>query len=56
MESDYILERGEVVESDHAAVWVNVKWEVRRKGKCRMKGKSMRKRRLTARNWESFGS
>ena len=52
----YILERGEVVESDHGAVGVNVEWKVRRKGKCRMKGKSKRKRRLAARNWESFGS
>ena len=56
VESAYILERGEVVESDHGAVGVNVEWKVRRKGKCRMKGKSKRKRRLTARNWESFGS
>ena len=43
MESAYILERGEVVESDHATVGVNVEWKVRRKGK------SKRKRRLTAR-------
>ena len=54
LESDYILERGEVVESDHAAVGVNAEWKVRREGKCRMK--KTRKRRLTARNWESFGS
>ena len=33
VESAYILERGEIVESDHAAVGVNVKWKVRRKGK-----------------------
>ena len=56
VESAYILERGEVVESDHGAVGVNVECKVRRKGKCRMKGKSKRKRRLTARNWEYFGS
>ena len=43
------------VESDHGAVGVNVEWKVRRNGKCRMKGKSKRKRRLTARNWESNG-
>ena len=55
VESAYIIERGEVVESDHAALGVNVEWKVRRKGKCRMKGKSKRKRRLTARNWESNG-
>ena len=55
VESAYILERREVVESDHGAVGVNVEWKVRRKGKCRMKGKSKRKRRLTARNWESNG-
>ena len=29
VESAYILERGEVVESDHAAVRVNVEWKVR---------------------------
>ena len=34
----YILERGEVVESDHGAVGVNVEWKVRIKGKCRMEG------------------
>ena len=55
VESAYILERGEVVESDNGAAGVNVEWKVRRKGKCRMKGKSKRKRRLTARNWESNG-
>ena len=53
-ESAYILEIGEVVESDDAAVGVNVEWKLRRKGKCRMKGKSKRKRRLTARNWGVF--
>ena len=56
VESAYILERGEIVESVHGAMGVNVEWKVRRKGKCRMKGKSKRKRKLTARNWESFGS
>ena len=40
VESAYILERWEVVESDYAAVGVNVEWKVRRKGKCRRKGKS----------------
>ena len=44
VESAYILERGELVKSDHSAVGVNVEWKVRRKGKCRMKGKSKRKR------------
>ena len=38
VESAYIQERGDVVESDHAAVGVNVEWKVRRKGKCRTKG------------------
>ena len=41
VESAYILERGEVVESDHGAVGVNVEWKVRRKGKC-VKEKSQR--------------
>ena len=53
--SAYILERGEVVESDHAAVGVNVEWNVRRKGKCRTKRKSKRKRMMTARNLEFLG-
>ena len=52
VESAYILERGEVVESDHAVVGVNVEWKVRRKGKFRLKGKSKREIRPTARNWE----
>ena len=56
MESVYIQELWVVVESDHAAVGVNVEWKVRRKGKCRMKEKSKRKRRVTARNWELSGS
>ena len=56
VESSYILERWYVVESDHAVVGVNAEWKVRRSGTCRMKGKSKRKRRPTARNWESFGS
>ena len=33
VESAYILERGEVVESDDAAVGVNDEWKVRRNGK-----------------------
>ena len=48
VESAYILERWEVMESDHAAVGVNVEWKVRRERKCRMKGNSKRKRRQTA--------
>ena len=40
VKSAYMLERGEVVEREHAAVRVNVEWKVRRKGKCRTKGKS----------------
>ena len=45
----YILERGDVVESDHAAVGVNAEWKVRRKGN------PSEKKRLTARNWELNG-
>ena len=33
VESAYILERGDVVESDHAVVGVDVEWEMKRKGK-----------------------
>ena len=53
--STYILERGEVVKSDHAAVGVNVEWNVRRKRKCRTKRKSKRKIMMTTRNWEFLG-
>ena len=45
-----------MVESDHAAVGVNVEWKVNRRMKCRRKRKSKQKRRLTARNWDVFGS
>ena len=38
-----------MVESDHAAVGVNVEWKLKRR-------KSKPKRRLTARNWEVFES
>ena len=42
--SAYILERGDVIESDHAAVWVNVEWKVKRR---------MKKIRLTAKkHWD----
>ena len=44
VESAYILKIWEVVESDHATVGVNVEWKVGRQGKCRMKGKSKRKK------------
>ena len=40
VESAYILERGEVVESGHASVGVNVEWKVKRRVKCRRKRKS----------------
>ena len=39
VESAYILERREVVESDHAVVGVNAEWKVKRM-KCRRKRKS----------------
>ena len=45
LESAYILEKGEVVESDHATVGVNVEWKVMRKGKCRINGKCKRKKK-----------
>ena len=53
MDSAYIPERGDVVESDHAAVGVNVEWKVRRKGRCRMTGKS---KHIRLQGIESFGS
>ena len=35
--SEYILEREEVVESDHAAIGADVEWKVKRKRKARRK-------------------
>ena len=52
VESAYILERGEVVESDHAALGVKVEWKVKRTMKCGRNRKSKQKIRLTARNWD----
>ena len=37
VQSAYILEREEVVESDHAAIGVDVEWKVKRKRKARRK-------------------
>ena len=37
VQSAYILEREEVVESDHAAVGVDVEWKVKRRRKARKK-------------------
>ena len=54
--SAYILEREEVVESDHAAIGVDVKWKVKRKRKDRRKMRTMRKRRLAVDKWDVYGS
>ena len=54
VESAYIIERGEVAEIDHAAVWVNVECKLRRKGKCRMKGKPSEKN-VDCKEWDFFG-
>ena len=42
----YILEREEVVESDHAAVGVDVEWKVKRRRKARGKNIYEKKREL----------
>ena len=55
IESAYIQERGDVVESDHAAVWVDVEWKMKIKGKNRRKRNAKRKRRLTVNKWEVYG-
>ena len=59
VESAYILKRGEVVESDHAAVGVNVEWKVRRKGKCRKKREIQAKKKADCKEfgvfWKSNG-
>ena len=44
VQSAYILEREEVVESDHAAIGVDVEWKVKRKRKARRKMRTTRKR------------
>ena len=43
IESSYILERGDVVESDHVAVGVEVEWKMKINGKNRRKRKAKRK-------------
>ena len=55
IESAYILERGDVVEIDHAAVGVDVEWKMKIKEKNRPKRKAKRKRRLTVNKWEVYG-
>ena len=45
VQSAYILEREEIVESDHAAIGANVEWKVKRKRKVRRKIRTTRKRR-----------
>ena len=56
VQSAYILEREEVVESDHAAIGVDVEWKVMRKRKARRKMRTTRKRRLAVDKWEEYGS
>ena len=55
IENAYILERGDVVESDHAAVGVDVEWKMKKKGKNKRKRKDKRKGRLTVNKWEVYG-
>ena len=56
VQSAYILGREEVVESDHAAIGVDVEWKVKRKRKARRKMRTTRKRRLAVDKWEEYGS
>ena len=55
IQSAYILERGDVVESDHAAVGVDVEWKMKIKEESRGKSKAKRKKRLTVNQWEVCG-
>ena len=43
------------MESDHAAVGVNVEWKIKIKGKNRRNRKAKRKKRLTVNKWEVYG-
>ena len=54
VERAYIQERGEVVESDHAAVGVNVEWNVNRRVKCRRKRKSKQKKKADCKKLGCF--
>ena len=44
------------MESDHAAIGVDVEWKVMRKRKARRKMRTTRKRRLAVDTWEEYGS
>ena len=56
VQSAYILEREEVVESDHAAIGVDVEWKVKRKRKARRKMIATRKTSLAVDKREEYGS
>ena len=56
VQSAYLLEREEVVESDHAAVGVDVEWKVKRRRKAIKKMRTTRKRRLAVDKWDEYGS
>ena len=59
VESDYILERGDIVESDHTEVGTNVEWKVKRRGKYGTKRKLKQKKKDEWKRmgglWESNG-
>ena len=44
------------MESDHAAIGVDVEWKVKRKRKARRKMRTTRKRRLAVDKWEEYVS
>ena len=54
IDSAYILERVDVVESDQDVVGVDVEWKVKQEEENRRKRKAERKRRLTVNKWEVY--
>ena len=56
VQSAYILKREEVVESDHAAIGVDVERKVKRKRKAWRKMRTTRKRMLAVDKWDEYGS
>ena len=52
--SAYILEREEVVETDHVAIGADVEWKVKRKARGKMR--TTRKRRPAVDKWDVYGS
>ena len=56
VQSAYILERKDIVESDYAAIGADGEWKVKRKRKARRKMRTTRNRRLAVDKWDVYGS